>query len=804
MDDTSSKRDSDISRVSEELLQLMFRKHDAVMLLIEPVSGRIVEANLAAEKFYGYPHEKLKGMLIWDINTMDPKQVAEELARAAREERNYFIFSHRKANGEISIVEVHSSPIILDGNQILFSIIHDITERKQIEDALLESEEKYRTLVESADDSIILTDLEGKHLFANSAYYSNLGYRWMEDPNPGGFDNVHPDDMQQIRNGIKMLLETGTGMGSYRVRHRNGEWVYRSSKSTLIHDRAGKPNSILTISRDITEQKKAELILQEENLERKKIESSLRARTRELETLFVISTHLSLLQTEDEMFVRTVREVERALESDSVAIISLDPENNQFRFAHASGDLSAMSGTTCNCTDGIYKTILIARQLYQTETLSSDPLFQGVFSAAQELGPAMFIPLFSREQPFGILLVARRKDRYPHSLEEIRLLTTVGEMLGNAVNRVRLHQETIRRFEHLQTLRAVDQVIASSIDLRITLNILLNHVITQLGVDAASVLLLNPYQNTLQFAASQGFRTRQIESANVQLNDAYAGHSVMERRVVKILSRADVVKNPSFARLWDEEKFTGYICVPLIAKGEVKGVLEVYSRSQFSPDEEWVEFLETLAGQAAISVDNTQLFDDLQRANVELAIAYDATIEGWSHAMDLRDRETEGHTKRVTQITISLARIMGIPEKELLHIRRGALLHDIGKMGIPDHILLKPAKLTKEEWHIMRQHPSYALEMLQPIYYLRHSLDIPYCHHERWDGTGYPRGLKGEQIPLSARIFAVVDVWDALTTSRPYRKAMSKKEVLAYIKKQRGTHFDPYVVDVFLKEIKKL
>jgi putative nucleotidyltransferase with HDIG domain len=205
-----------------------------------------------------------------------------------------------------------------------------------------------------------------------------------------------------------------------------------------------------------------------------------------------------------------------------------------------------------------------------------------------------------------------------------------------------------------------------------------------------------------------------------------------------------------------------------------------------------------LAGQVAIAIDNTTLYEGLQRATLELAAAYDATIEGWSKALDLRDRETEGHTKRVTEMTLRLAHAIGVHEKELLHMQRGALLHDIGKMGVPDHILLKPDKLTEEEWEVMRKHPVFAYEMLSPIAYLRPALDIPYCHHEKWDGTGYPRGLKGEQIPLAARIFAVVDVWDALISDRPYRKGWTREKARAYLLEQAGAHFDPRAVDAFL------
>jgi putative nucleotidyltransferase with HDIG domain len=189
----------------------------------------------------------------------------------------------------------------------------------------------------------------------------------------------------------------------------------------------------------------------------------------------------------------------------------------------------------------------------------------------------------------------------------------------------------------------------------------------------------------------------------------------------------------------------------------------------------------------------------LESAYLELREAYDHTIEGWVRALDLRDRETEIHTLRVTEMTVRLAREMGIEEPEIVHVRRGALLHDIGKMGIPDSILNKLDPLTPQDWDIMKKHPMYAYEMLSPIAYLLPALDIPYCHHEKWDGTGYPRQLKGDEIPLSARMFAVVDVWDALRSNRPYRGGWPENDVLEHIRNLSGTHFDPKVVDVFFK-----
>lgn len=206
---------------------------------------------------------------------------------------------------------------------------------------------------------------------------------------------------------------------------------------------------------------------------------------------------------------------------------------------------------------------------------------------------------------------------------------------------------------------------------------------------------------------------------------------------------------------------------------------------------------------------NTELLQakyDLQRlnsellwSNQELSEAYETTLLGWSKALDLRDKETEGHTQRVTELTVQLARLMGFDEDAIVHLRRGALLHDIGKMGVPDSILLKPGPLTDEEWAIMKKHPVYAYELLSPIYYLQPALDIPYCHHEKWDGTGYPQGLKGEDIPLAARVFAIIDIWDALRSDRPYRPAWPVDRVVSHIRSLSGTHLDPAVVEAFLQ-----
>lgn len=368
----------------------------------------------------------------------------------------------------------------------------------------------------------------------------------------------------------------------------------------------------------------------------------------------------------------------------------------------------------------------------------------------------------------------------------------------DVTERKRAEAQIQNQLDRLAALREIDRAINGSLDLKVTLNVCLGQVVTQLGVDAADVLLLDPQNQVLEYAAGRGFRSHDFQQVHQRAGEGRAGQVVLERRIVTSDLR-DMRPASKRTGLLGGDAFHSYYGVPLIAKGQMLGVLEIFHRSALQPAPEWLEFLEALAGQAAIAIDNGRLFDSLQGTNQELVTAYDATIAGWSRALDLRDRETEGHSRRVTMLTDQLAKSMGVPENQLLHIRRGALLHDIGKMGIPDHILLKSGPLTDDEWVLMRQHPTFAYQMLEPIRYLRPALEIPYCHHEKLDGSGYPRGLKGDNIPLAARIFAVVDVWDALRADRPYRRAWPEVKVREHIREQAGEHFDPAVVAAFLE-----
>ena len=331
----------------------------------------------------------------------------------------------------------------------------------------------------------------------------------------------------------------------------------------------------------------------------------------------------------------------------------------------------------------------------------------------------------------------------------VRLAPAVEREIREA--KVRAERQAVEKRAHrhlsrLTALHSIDLSINSTFDLDATLSAILDQTVAQLDVDAAAIFRFNAQTLTLDYAVGYGFHSAVLQEIHLRLADGSAGRAALEPDRIDIPAVIEAGEELARALRSAGEVLNAYYGAPLIVKGEIKGVLATFKRTSFQPDDGWLSFLDTLAGQAAIAIDIVELFDRLQSSNIELASAYDATLAGWSHALDLRDKDTEGHTQRVVEMTLGLAREMGVSAELMVHIRRGALLHDIGKLGIPDGILLKPGPLTDEEWMIMRRHPVFAYEWLKPIAYLQHALDIPYCHHEKWDGSGYPRQLKGPQF----------------------------------------------------------
>ncbi|MGC8668083.1 MAG: HD domain-containing phosphohydrolase [Chthonomonadales bacterium] len=365
------------------------------------------------------------------------------------------------------------------------------------------------------------------------------------------------------------------------------------------------------------------------------------------------------------------------------------------------------------------------------------------------------------------------------------------------------HRRTLeqvrRQFQELAALRAMAAAIVSNLDLHVSLTIALDQLPGEMHVDAACVLLWNLRHEALEYAAGRGFGAGEPRGARLRLGQGLAGRAALHRIPMQVADLDDPSDAPIHHPLLASHAFTDALAVPLVANDRLLGVVELFSRSPIELTADQMEFLSALVGELAVAVEHLMLIGDLRRANEELVRAYDGIIQGWAKALDLRDTDTEDHTLRVTEMTVRLAEFMGISKEELVHIRRGALLHDIGKMGVPDAILFKEGKLSPEEWDEMRMHPFNAYKLLCGLEFLRPALDIVLCHHERWDGTGYPYGLQGEEIPMAARIFAVVDVWDALRSNRPYRKALPEDEVRRYIAEQSGKHFDPAVADAFLR-----
>lgn len=618
----------------------------------------------------------------------------------------------------------------------------EFAERKQAEERLRQSEVRFRALIENAPDAIVLLDLDGRIGYLSPATQRILGYTTEEGIGLDPETLTHPEELPALLTLLDTLeqMPGHSEVVQFRLHHKDGSWRWVEGTLTNLLTEPGVNANVFNF-RDITDRKQAENLL-----------------------------------ADAMVFNQTI------IDTSPMGIITY---NASGQAVSANEAVARLIGATV---------VQVRSQNFRELTSWRE---SGLLALAElalatntvQEADVHFTSSFGRE----VWLSARFAPF--HFRDELHLLGLFVDIADRKQAEAQIH----RQLDRLAALRSIDTAITSSFDLRITLRVLLDEVMTQLGAHAAAILQHRSYLNRLEYIVGRGFQGKSIERLTVRLGEPLAGRVALGRQMLKIvhLPTSDFT-SPELKHL-EAEGFVSYYGLPLVAKGNVKGVLEIFCRVEFVADQDWLNFVEALAGQAAIAIDNAELFDGLQRTNLDLALAYDATIEGWSKALDLRDKETEGHTQRVTEMTLRLARQMRFPEEDIVHLRRGALLHDIGKMGVPDAILLKPDKLTDEEWIVMRLHPVYAYEMLSPINYLRPALDIPYCHHEKWDGTGYPRGLKGDEIPLAARIFAVIDVWDALRSARPYRAAWPEARVRQHIRDSVGTHFDPQVAEAFLK-----
>ena len=649
-----------------------------------------------------------------------------------------------------------------------------LMKQRLAQQALQESEEKYRGLLQYSSDPIFCFKRDETYHFVNDAFARPFGKTPEEIVGKSPHDLMSSREAERDLDLARRVFETGSrGEIERALVQSSGEILYCLTMADLVRDGAGRPLYVSCLTKDISERV---------------------VRERQTEVVGTLSAALRAASNRNEMLPLLLAKTTDLLVADGAMLGILDPATGETVLEQGTGVLEWATGLRLPPERGLCARVVATGRSYLRNDLAteSDLVSPDLLTCCSAF---LAVPLASRDGVFGVLCVARGR---PISERDSRQMAAIADIAASALKRATLHDQTQMRLQHLVALRTIDRSIAGSQDLRLVLRVIVEQVILHLNADAASVLLMKPHTLTLEFGDGQGFRSRKFERTRLRIGEGLAGQAALERCMLGAPDLRDEDPSIPGRQQFPTEGFLAQHVAPLVAKGQLLGVLEVFHRQPFRPDADWMDFFETLASQTAIAIDGAEAFNRLQRSVVALKLAYDSTIEGWAMALDLRDRETEGHSRRVTDLTVQLAGLLGIQDGDLVHVRRGALLHDIGKMGIPDAILLKAGPLTDDEWVIMRRHPQMAFDLLWGIEHLRPALDIPLYHHEKWDGSGYPRGLAGEGIPMAARIFGIVDVWDALTNDRPYRKAWPREKALEHIRGQAGSHFDPRVVDAFL------
>ena len=658
-------------------------------------------------------------------------------------------------DGSLVPVNLMLNRVCLGPEAVWSGALIDLSRHHPAEERLRRSEEAHRALFERALIGIFQTSPEGHFLRANAALARIYGYDTPEalmaqHVNAGHNLYVAPGRRAEFR---EQLAETETLTDfESQVRRRDGTLLWISENARAVRDADGRLLHYEGTVQDISARRRTEAALRE---------------------------------SEDQ--------AQMIFEAAAVGIVRIDMNG---RLTRTNPAFQAMLGYTEEVLDGLAFARLTHPDDSPANLQLQWDLQEGRCNGYQIEKQYCRADGSSLWANVTMSLVRGSEGRPQFSIAVVEDITARREAQQKILA---LNQRLEQRVQYIAALHQIDHAIMSSPDIDSTLGLVLDQVRAQLGVDAAAVLTCDPETEDLIYAAGSGLRCSVSAYARQAVGIGPAGRAARQRSAVQLSHLTWTPEIFADNPLLSLESFASYWAVPLIAKGALKGVLEVFHRSPLLPDDGWRERLDILAGQAAIAIDSATMFRDIQRSHQELMEAYEATIEGWGRALDLRDQETEGHSRRVTDLAERLARTLGLSEAELVPIRRGSLLHDIGKMGVPDRILLKTDNLTPTEWRVMRRHPQDAYDMLSPIAFLRPALDIPYCHHEKWDGTGYPRGLRGEEIPLSARLFAVVDVWDALRSDRPYRAAWAEWQVLDHVRALSGTHFDPHVVEVFLQ-----
>ncbi len=520
-------------------------------------------------------------------------------------------------------------------------------------------------------------------------------------------------------------------------------------------------------------------------------------RAQEAAAIAEVGRDISATLQVDLVLERIAAYAQELLNAETSAVYLFDPADSLLHAVAAKGiDAEELKHDPVELGSGITGNIALNKVGEIVNYATTDPRAHTVAgTGVNPLEHFMGVPVLTKDALTGLLVVWRTGTEQLFQPTELVFLTSLAQQAAVAIENARLFELERRRRQEAENLQVAATAVTSSLDLEEVLETILIALRQVAPYDSASMFLLEGDQ--VRIRAAKG-----LPNPDLALGQLFPASNPLLRAIQrsgKAIIIEDAQLDSRFERWASGDHIHGWLGLPLIARGQIIGYITLDSHTRCAFHESDAILAQTFAHQAAAAIDNARLFTSLEQSNAELSKAYDTTLEGWGNALELRDKETQGHTRRVAEVTLNLARQLGMREPQLTHLRRGVLVHDIGKMGVPDRILHKKAPLTKSEWEQLRRHPQYAFDLLYPISYLRPAIEVAYCHHERWDGKGYPRGLTGEEIPFMARVFSVVDVWDALLSDRVYRKAWPREKVINYIREQAGAQFDPRVAEEFLR-----
>ena len=657
---------------------------------------------------------------------------------------------------------------------------------------LSDSEERFRRIAENAPDILyrLRTHPDTAYEFVSQAVEHVLGYpaeNFYRDFQ-FVFQIVHPDDRAKLQAQFEMPL-VSTEDYTLRWIHPDGRAVWTEQRNVRVYNEEGVLVAVEGIARDITEQVE---------------------RQNQQEAILAVAAALRDAMTRAEIAPVVVEKLAKLLSADRVALCMVDPDDGGLHVEAATGAWEAWVGGRMEVGRENLRSIIAEGKPMIHHVAESDGSGAKAYSRKPVntgwlvgLRIMVCVPMISQEQTMGILCVGCSENDHRPQMQEriIRLSTLVGDITASALHRASLYEESRRRVHRLTSLRNINRALSAGMERNVIVSILLDQLMLQKGVDMVDLLLLDPYTRLLRCEQRRGYgvttTSEPVGGLMLRLNESLAGRVVLDRRYRSEADLTRVEDGGMQRKMFLAEGMRAYLAAPLMAHGEVLGVLELLRRTPEPFDADWLEFVESLVGQVSTALNNAELYGRIQRSNIDLMQAYDAVIQAWAQAMESRGIEPPGHTRRTLRWTLAMARSFGVLDEQLPHIRRGVLLHDIGKMAIADHIQLKPGPLTPGEISELRRHPHIASVWLSPVAYLQPAIDIPYCHHEWWDGSGYPRGLRGTQIPLAARIFTVADVYDVLCSDRPHRQAWKPEQAAKFIREQAGTQFDPAVISAF-------